>query len=528
MRHKWPIKFGIVALMLMLLVAVAACGSGGTSDTSQTGGAATTAAGTPQYGGILHVVSTAEGAQPLGVPWETLAIDTTLMGPCVETLVFEDSLGGIHPALATEWKGDSAAKTLTMTLRQGVKFHDGTDFNAQAAVWLIKKVMEAKQAPGYVSVEATGDYSIVITLDAWRNNVLNTLAGRTFGMISPTAFDAKGIEYSRGNPVGTGPFKFESLARGNVLKYTKNAEYWDKGKPYLDGVWFHFIRDAMTQQAALAVTGDESIDVLNTLTAEQAATLTKTVKNLTSTSYAIGPVSLIPDSANADSPFAKKAVREAVSYAIDREGIVAARGFGIWTPAYQYVPKGWVAHMDNYAGTPYDPSKAKQLLTEAGYSNGFSTRIIVMPGLVDKEAMVAVQSQLAAVGIKVDMEFPDSGGYTNYRMKGWTGLMAMHTRVMPNFNVTMEKFWLKSGGQWPSLQRSPGVEDAITASSRMPQMDGAAGQKVNKLMMDDMMIIPIYNAYDYFVMKTNVKGSGFAEWGAQTWWLPADTWISKN
>ena len=164
----------------------------------------------------------------------------------------------------------------------------------------------------------------------------------------------------------------------------------------------------------------------------------------------IGPVSLIPDSKNADSPLSNKKVRQAISYAINREAIVKARGFGFWKVANQIPSPGQLGYVKNLELGQYDPKKAKQLLTEAGYPNGFKIKIIVMPAMVDRDAMVAVQRFLGEVGIQVELDFPDGGAYTALRWKdGWhNALMAQHTRMLATTNITNNFYWQEVTGQW--------------------------------------------------------------------------------
>src|SRR4030042_5746533 len=229
-------------------------------------------AASPQYGGVMKVVDMAEGAAPIGAPWENNTIDTKLMGPVIETLYREDPSGKVFPHLATDYKLDLDKKTLTFNLRKGIKFHDGTDFNAEAVRWCYQKGIEAKIAAGWESVEAVGDTAIRIHFSNYQNDFLSRASGRSFGIISPTAFNKNGIEWARWNPVGTGPFKFVKFQRGNILEYTTNENYWVKGKPYLDGISFLFIRDPMTQQAALLTKDPEQrVDVLSVTSGEQAA-----------------------------------------------------------------------------------------------------------------------------------------------------------------------------------------------------------------------------------------------------------------
>ena len=108
---------------------------------------------------------------------------------------------------------------------------------------------------GFLSVDVVDDYTIRINVDKYQNNVLNLIAGSVCNPVSPTAFEKKGKEWAMWNPVGTGPFKFVSFERGSKLTYAKWEGYWQKGKPYLDGIEYLFIRDPMTQQAAMRASG---------------------------------------------------------------------------------------------------------------------------------------------------------------------------------------------------------------------------------------------------------------------------------
>ena len=103
---------------------------------------------TPQRGGVLKIIDIAEGAQALGAPWEIMGIDVKISKPVIETSFRKISKGGYHPFLATSWKIDTAKNTITLPLRKGVKFHDGTDFNARAAKWCIDQAIKASRRQG--------------------------------------------------------------------------------------------------------------------------------------------------------------------------------------------------------------------------------------------------------------------------------------------------------------------------------------------------------------------------------------------
>ena len=489
--------------------------------------AITCAAEKPQYGGILKIIDMAEGAQPLGTPWYVRGIDSKLQKPVLEGLLREDVSGNYHPWLATDWKIDRTKKTITLKLRKGVKFHDGTDFNAQAVAWCIGKAVESKMARGFLGAEVIDDYTVRINTKPYQNTFLNTLASSSCNPISPTAYKKNGEEWAKWHPVGTGPFKFVSFKRGDKLVFEKFDDYWQKGKPYLDGIEYLFIRDPMTQQAAMRARGAEKVHVLSVTSGEQAAMMK--AQGFNAIAMPVGPVSFIPDTKNPGSPFSKRNVRQAVSYAIDREAIVKARGFGFWSPANQIPSPGNLGYVKDLDFGQYDPEKAKKLLAEAGYPNGFKMQIHVMPAMVDRDAMVAVQRFLGKVGIQAELTFPDGGAYTAKRWKdGWSNaLMGQHTRMLATFNITYWFYWTLTMGQWPSLERAPGLVEKIDESLSTLTSEDAKGQELTRMLAEDAMFIPIYYVYEIYVLQPEVRDTGYTEWSASTVNTPETTWLAK-
>ncbi|MBQ8975666.1 MAG: ABC transporter substrate-binding protein [Oscillospiraceae bacterium] len=493
----------------------------------------------PVYGGDLRVVSTAEGATPIGVPWNVIGIDVNLCVPFGESLVTEASDGTIGPWLAESWEVNIDEPSVTFKLRQGVKFTDGTDFNADVCAWTINHFVEAGSiSPSVLGAEKVDDYTVKVNLKTWANTIMATFASHSFSMISKEAYEANGEEWAQENPVGTGPFVLSEYIHGQYIKFVKNENYWQEGKPYLDSVTYVFMSDTMTQNSAMKVSGADGIDVLNTTNANQITTLMEN-DGLYMATNSIGPVSLIPSSNDPDDPLSKFEVRQAISLAIDREALMAARGFGIYTPAYQFVPEAWGCHLDSSHDLKFDVEQAKKLLTDAGYPNGFTTTFYVMPNMVDKDVMVAVQSMLSAIGITVELEFPDSGGYSNYRYGGWTnGFLVQHTRSLASIGSTFglyfdvsqdeetgEYSWTYMPSAWRPAEELYAAEQAAGAT---PEMDNDLLKEVHAQVLDNLVCIPIYNLPDCFIMKNTVHDTGFAEWGAGTIWLPSEAWMSAN
>jgi len=511
---KFRLSFLIVLLILFMLIA--GCATKEPSGEPQTNGNG------EEEAANLTIVDVAEGAMPIGVPWQITGIDTKLMWPCIESLMREDINRNYHPELAVDWDINPEDNTITFKLREGVKFHDGTDFNAEAAKWNLDKQIESKTLQNLNRVEIVDDYEIILYYDKYTNVNLNELSGSYGSMISPTAYEKNGEEWARTNPVGTGPFQIEEYVIGEKLVYKRFDDYWNEGKPYLDSITYKFIRDPMTQQAAL-LSGE--IDVLCVTDAELASTLQAQGFNVLKMS--IGPVSLMPSSADPNSPLANKKVRQAISHAINRESIVEARGFGILETAYQIVPATSPAYIQGWKHE-YDIEKAKKLLEEAGYPDGFEVTIYAMPGLVDRDAMVIVQSNLAQIGIDVKIETPDGGRYTDLRWGGHDGFCAQHTRDL-GFNRTFHLFFRTDieKPQFPTLARPEGYQELIAASLVTPEPDPKLGQELVKLFNEEVTVIPLYDLYEMYVLQNYVNDTGYTEWSESSVFTPAEIWLDK-
>ncbi len=281
----------------------------------------------PQYGGVLRIISIGS-ALTLGEPAEIASPhDHTYASPAVESLLSLDEKGNPVPWLATGWTISRDAKTITMTLRKGVKFHDGTDFNAQAAKYALDMFRASPKRvtlKAISSVDVVDGYTIRLNLSRFESHILTSLAVAPGMMVSPTAFKTHNKEWIMRNPVGTGPFKLVKHERDVTLVYEKFPEYWQKGKPYLDGIEFKFIDDPYS--ALMAFKAGEA-DCIMRLDAKDASGLQATGK------YTIDkvPVSvngLVSDGGKASSPFSDIRVRRAVEYAVNKESIVKTLFYG--------------------------------------------------------------------------------------------------------------------------------------------------------------------------------------------------------
>ena len=509
---------GIAMALALILALFAACATNGNGDennqqattpgddTTQNNDPPVNGALSSQHGGVLRVVTTAEGAGPIGLPWEVTANDIWLTFPMMEGLFREFQDGTVEGVLAESWEVDQENMRLNVNLRQGVRFHDGTSFNAEVAAWNLGMALEyAAPMANFSQVDVVGDYEISIHLGAITNSTVGSFTGVMYSMISMEAYLANGTEWAENNPIGTGPFVFVEYVTGSHLITRRNDDYWNGDLPYLDGLEIRLISDVMTQTLALQGDGEATIDVLTTHSGEQ-------VMQFTDLGYQIilssaQSMTLIPSSEGTDSPLTNRYVRLALSYAIDRDAIVAARGMGLWQTTYQYtVPTrpSWVNDPD-YGVPSFNPERAREMLALGGFPDGFSTTLIAQTGLTDRDSVVAMQSMLADVGITASVEFPEAGGLSTMRANGWEGIFVHDIRSLTHMEVST---WLLFGDAlnfFYSLRHTPELQVLVDAANIVGD-NRAELIAISDYMLDDALIIPLWYLNSATILRPNVRG----------------------
>jgi peptide/nickel transport system substrate-binding protein len=460
---------------------------------------ATTTPPPDKYGGILKEVLTVGPATPIGYPPESAPDAAADAVPALEGLVRVRSGGIVEPLLATSWDIAPDGKSITFHLRQGVKFHDGSDFKAAAVKWIFDKMIEAKRATDWDSVDVIDDYTVRVNIPGYKNTILTSFSNP--GIISTTSLEINGLEWARWHPVGTGPFKFVEYERDSRLVYERNDDYWQKGLPYLDGVEFVVIADETVRKIAFQK-GD-----IHTMRASGITAVELKDMGFDYVTRPGGTFVLIPDSKNAGSIFADRKVRLAISHAIDRESLAEALGYGFAAPAYQIFPGFTETAIPNLDKAEFDQDLAKQLLTEAGYPDGFKTTIHAFIRVVPKDYVSAIANMLDEVGIMVEPDFPEAGKYTDYRFNGWSdALMAHALGAMENMNSTFTFYF--AGVQFPSVQKPEGWQEAYDAALSSETIDPAKTQALVKLMHDDVMVIPYMEETAVAFIQKGVHDSG--------------------
>jgi peptide/nickel transport system substrate-binding protein len=362
----------------------------------------------PKKGGSLVVCQPAEppGLDPTGNT--AAAIDRVVFSNIYEGLVKVNSNGEFVPGLAITWMVSADGLTYTFHLRQGVKFHNAQMFTAEVAKWNLERAMDEKTVnphPEYFRVidkiDTPDEGTLILTLKDVDALFIAHMAEGDAVMLPIV-----GYKGAKSTPVGTGPFRFVKWVRGDRVEIARFDGYWNPELPYLDKVTFKFIGDASAQLAALKA-GD--IDVIGYIAApESVIALEKDKRFKVYNGTSTGEV--IMSTNNKAAPFDNKKVRQAMAYAIDRQAVVELVMFGYGTPIGSHWSPSTPYYVDLTQKFAYNPEKAKALLAEAGYPNGFDATI-KLPAIYSysKRAGEVIADMLSKVNIRLEIEIVEWG-----------------------------------------------------------------------------------------------------------------------
>jgi len=395
-------RFGLAGTAVLLALGVAACSSSSSSSSS----AAAPASTGPRAGGALTVFEATgySGDWPDGLDPATNidgAADQDYMDAIYGELFELGPKGAIIPDLATGYSISSDAKTITLDIRPGVKFTDGTPFNAAAVVTNIdrdlKSACTCKPTWPVTSVTATGPDTVTITLSAPDGAFIDEIFDSTADWIaSPTALQKMGEKAFALDPVGAGPFEVVSDTLSSTLVLKKNPTYWQAGRPYLDTLTFKSVAsDEAGYEALLAKEGQIYVDMSTpSLLQEAAKNPAVEVENQLSTS----PYDLQLNTKTA--PFNNVKARQAIYAATNFAPILQHVFDNMYPPVQGFTGPGGICYQPTVPGYQgYDPTLAKTLVAQSGL-NKVTINLGTIQNLVAEETTEALQTEWAAVGIK--------------------------------------------------------------------------------------------------------------------------------
>jgi peptide/nickel transport system substrate-binding protein len=417
------------------------------------------------------------------------------------------------PQLATAWSWSDDGKVLTMDLREGVVFHDGTPFNAEAAKANIERSKDLPESrrksevKSIDSVAVSGPYQVQITLTAPDATLLAQLSDRAGMMVSPTAAEAAGADFGA-NPVCSGPYKFVERVAQDRIVLEKFADHWNADAYHFDKVTFLPIPDTTVRLANLR-SGD--LDMLERLAATDATSVKSDAKLNYAEAVGIGYQAMTVNVGNgerAKNPFGEDArLRQAFSLAVDREALNQVVFEGAFAPGNQPYPPNSPWYNSELPVPTRDLEKAKALMKEAGHET-FDLEVQVANNPVQTQVMQVVQAMVAEAGFKVSlksMEFAallaeQTAGNYQASQVGWSG------RTDPDGNL--HQFVTCKGGINDSKYCNPEIDRLLDAArvSTNEEERKAKYDAASKILAEDLPIIYLYHPTWIWALDKKVDG----------------------
>ena len=465
----------------------------------------------PRKGGTLRVGFYVEAAT-MDPHLSGSKVDRQVYHNIFEPIVTLDNKLGIRPGLAESWTQPDN-KTIVFKLRKGVKFHDGTDFNAEAARFNFTRMktepksVRKNELANVDTVEVVDSHTIKLNLKKPDAALMATLTDRAGMMISPKQVQERGAELERNaKGAGTGPFEFVEWVKDDHLLIKRNDGYWNKqGGPYLDRIRYRPIPDDTVKLQSLQA---GEIDVMDYVQPRDVAAV-KADRNVV-----VLDVPSLADFAyqlnHTRPPFNVKALRQAVAYALDLEQIVKGVWLNVGVPANGPIPPTSWAYDKSIAPIKRDLAKAKAKLAEGGKPSGFEFTVTTNNLPINIQEAEVMQAQLAEAGIKMKVNLVDggtlisNGNAKNFEMISyqWSG------RPDPDGNVY--QFYKTSPGtslNWSGIS-NPKL-DALLDQTR--EVSGQAERKklyseVIKILHDELPMIFIVHPIEPKAFSPKVQG----------------------
>lgn len=458
-------------------------------------------------------------------------VDIWVLSNLYDTLVQPTDDGmSLKPGLATGWSVNEAGDVVTLKLREGVRFADGTPMTAEDVVWSLERAanpdngiwnsliasIDTVSSPDPQTVEIGLKYADPTILTAL--SVFNTaIMPKAKFEAMPGATDAEKAEAFGKAPVGTGPFVLESWERGSRMTLTRNPNYWDMGEdgkplPYLDGVTFEVIPDDATRILKLQsgdLDGAEFIPFARVAELEAASGIA--MELFPSTRVADIIMNVRPEIEGRENPLSDEKVRQAMNYAANKQAIIQVVTYGVGTPMSSFMASTTPMHSGDGPLYPYDIEKARALMAESAYPDGFSTSILVLAGSQDDiGTATALQQMWGAIGIDLEIRQVDNASRTeqyragtfDMRTGAWTNDISDPSQITSYFAYSPTIDALHSG--W----RNEEVDRLFEASQK--EMDPATRAeqfaRIQEIFNASGPTIPLYETPYPVALRDDVHG----------------------
>jgi peptide/nickel transport system substrate-binding protein len=422
-------------------------------------------------------------------------------------LTARDAQGNLVPALATSWKRLNPT-TWQFTLRKGVRFHNGDEFNADAVKFTLDRAINPETKATIISEMSTIARTEVV--DPFTVNVITKAPdfllpvrlGELFGlMLSPKHTNAMGKEAIATRPNGTGPFKLTAWTKNERMVLEANEQYW-RGAPKVKKIT---VRPILEDAARIAALQAGEVDLIAPIPHVRIADLKRNEKLVIKTIPAPRIFHVTIDVRKP--PFDNVKVRQALNYAVDANAIVKSLYFGYGTRLATVVDKGALGYDPTVPPYPYDPTKAKALLTEAGFPNGFETEFDSFTGSIADHAKPAeaIAGYLQKVGLKLKHNVFEFGAFGPRRVANQTAPLFIYSIGNAYLEPSWVIRWLTQGGLGMHYKNAK-LDEMLTRieATDDPRKRAEQYSAVQKLLRAEAPFIFLFQADAVFGMSTRI------------------------
>jgi len=538
MKKTMTKMVGMFLATVMAVTSLTGCGGSnaptaaateGSSAGSETTAGAAEAAATTATGGTATICYP-DTLTSCFLPFSASTGDRFSVAPAIESLGRVDAEGNVYGWLADSFDVDVDNLAVTIKLKEGIKFSDGSDFNADAVIWNFDKMEEGgkeSELGNPKSYEKLDDYTVKLNYESWANN-WETVLGEVY-IYCPKAFEDNGEDWASINAVGTGPYIMTEYVPQDHISYKKNENYWIEGKPYLDSLDIVFMTDITTQQAAFM---NGEINLLST----NDATLTQTLmasgfENAAAQAPDLGSIKYIMfASGDKDSPFSNLDVRQAVMHAIDWDGYVQSLTGGLGIKTSQFgVPGAW-SYDDTVEFPEYNVETAKKMLSDAGYPDGFDTVISTISN--NNNIATLLQASLKEIGINAEIKIIETSDFNSQKKEGTYegGIITGQGASKMDFTNNYIRLYSSQGVNYLNMMDHPqDYEDALFGAREATDLDEKKEllkTASRKLTNEYALVVPVGAIFSTVFTDGKVVDSGIYQ-TTSVIWTPEDIKLAQ-
>ena len=396
----------IICCLLILTFVLAGCGNNSNSTPgSDKGGSAPSNGGVKREDLIFALAAEPTSLDPKG---SNDTVSFRVMNQVFDTLVKTDSDGTIVPGLAEEWKVSEDNTEITFKIREGVKFHNGDVMTVDDVVYSVNEAIKSNFTKRTTNTmkEAVkiDDSTVKLILNQPYGPALKCMATISMGIVNKRAMEENPDGFAR-NPIGTGPYKFVEWKTGEKLVFERFDDYY-RGAASIKDLTFKILTDQNTGVIALE---NGEVDVLETFPKSARKSLIEN-ENISFYETESGLYYHISFN-NEKGIFSNKKLRQAVSYAVDRESLIIGAFEGAAVPVECPIPPSCFGYVEDFKGNEFNPDKARELLAEAGYPDGLTVTMKTLESASYTIPTEIIQAQLREVGINAEIEIMERGAF---------------------------------------------------------------------------------------------------------------------